>query len=99
MFGARQRVFAPAFHAADLFAGEAFAKDVFPHQVLLCGKQIGLVFDLFAEVAQNFHRALIGDVRPRRVGEPVVAVDHNVLDLIGRQQGGGCRPRRSSAND
>ena len=83
MLGARQRVLAPALHAADLLAGERGAEDVLAHQVLLGGEHIGLVLDVAAEIAQHLHGALVGDVGARRVGEPAVAVDHHVLDPVG----------------
>ena len=49
-----------------------------------------------AEIAENLHAALVGDVGARRVGEPAVAVDHEILDAIGREQrrrGAARRPR------
>jgi hypothetical protein len=86
MLGARQRVLAPAFHAAQLLAREAHAEHVLAHQVLIGGVLIGLGFDVSSEIAQNLHRTLVGDVRARRVGEPAEAVDDESLDAVGRQQ-------------
>ena len=77
---------APRLHPADFLTGEAFAKDVLAHQALIHAIQINLILDLAAQIAQHFHSALVGDVRARRVGQPVIAVDHDVFDAIGRQQ-------------
>ena len=99
MRGARQRMLAPGLQPADLLAGQRGAEDVFAHQVLLGGEQIGLVLDLAAEIAQHFHRALVGDVGARRVGEPAVAVDQQVLDPVGGQQRGRRGAGRAGADD
>ncbi len=99
MFGARQRMVAPALHAADFFAGDRRAEDVLAHQVLFGREHIGLVLDVAAEIAQNLHRALVGDVGARRVGEPAVAVDDHGLEPVAREQGGGCRAGRPGADD
>ena len=85
VFGLGQRMVAPALHPPDFFAGKAFAEDVLAHQILMGRVHIGLVFDLFAQIAQNLHCALVGDMRAWRIGQPAVAVDGHVLDAIGRQ--------------
>ena len=89
----------PAFHAPDFFAGKAFAEHVLAHQVLMCGVHIGFGLDLVAKVAQHLHRALIGDMRPRRIGQPAIAVDDHVLGAIAGQQRRRCRPRGSGPDD
>lgn len=99
VLGARQGMFAPALHPADLFAGERGAEDVLAHQILLGRKHIGLILNVASEIAQYFHGALVGDVGARRTGEPAVPVDHQVLDPVGRQQGRGGRARRAGADD
>ena len=100
VLGARQRVLAPAcFMRPSLLAGERGAEDVLAHQVLLGGVEIGLGLDLLAEVAQHLHGALVGDVGARRVGQPAIAVDHHVLDAVGRQQRRRGRARRTGADD
>lgn len=88
VLGPGERVVAPGLHPADLLAGEAFAEDVLAHQVLMGGEHVGLVLDVAAKVAQDLHRALVGDVRAGGVGEPAVAVDRHVGDPIGRKQRG-----------
>src|ERR1700747_1619073 len=99
MFGPRQRMLAPALHAPDLLAGERGAEYVLAHQILLGSEQIGLVLDLATEIAQDLHGALIGDVRPRRVRQPAVAIDHHVVDAVRREQCGTRRTGRSGTND
>ena len=80
MFGSRERVFSPAFHAADLFPGKAFAEDVFAHQILMHAVHVGFRLDLVPQIAQHLHASLVGDVGARRVRQPPVAVDGHVLD-------------------
>ena len=80
MFGSRERVFSPAFHAADLFPGKAFAEDVFAHQILMHAVHVGFRLDLVPQIAQHLHASLVGDVGARRVRKPPVAVDGHVLD-------------------
>jgi hypothetical protein len=66
--------------------GKAFAEHVLAHQVLVRGVHVGLGLHFVTEIAKDLHRALVGDVRPRRVREPPVAVDDHVLDAIRRQE-------------
>ena len=67
MLRRRLRAPCPSLHAADLLAGERGAEDVVAHQLLVSRVHHRLVLDLAPQVAQHLHRALVGDVRARRV--------------------------------
>ena len=99
VLGLTVRCHAPACHPAQLFADQTFAEHVFAHQLLVGGVHVGLMLDLGAKIAQNLHRALVGDMRARAVGEPAIAVDRHVFNAIARQQGRRGRPRRPGAHD
>ena len=60
------------------------------HQRVLGGLGEHLVLD--AHVAQDLHRALVGDVRARGVGHPPVFGDHDVVDAQRGQEQCGRRP-------
>ena len=91
-------MFAPALHAAYFFTGKALAEHVLTHQILLRSMEIGFSLDLFAKVAKDLHRALVGDVRPWCVGEPAIAVHHHGFDAIARQQRCCGGARRAGTN-
>src|SRR5487761_370954 len=74
--GLAGRVGAPGEDAADLLAGDARAEDGVADQCVRRGVREHLVLD--AEVAEDLHRPLVGDVRARRVGRPPVLRDHDV---------------------
>ena len=86
MFRTRKGMCAPTFHASNFFAREAFAKNVFAHQILFCGLHIGLGLNVMAQIAQHLHRALIGDMRAWCVCQPTIAVHHHIIDAIAGQQ-------------
>ncbi len=90
---------APSARAAQLLPGQRGAERVGSHQFLGGGLGVGLGLDLRAEVAQHLHRALVGDLRARRVRQPAIAVDRHVLDAVGRQQRGRGPARRPGADD
>ena len=90
---------APAVHPAEFLAGKADAEHVLAHQVLRRWRAVGLGLDLAAKVAQHLHRALVGDMRARRVGQPAVAVHDHVLDAVARQQRRRRRPGGAGADD
>ena len=53
-------------HPADFLTRQTLTEYVFAHQFLGRSTHHCLSLDLWSEVAQHFHRALIGDVRARR---------------------------------
>ncbi len=67
----------PGAHAADLVADEAGAEHRLAHPVVLGALREHLGLD--AEVAEDIHGALVGDVAARRVGRPAVLGDHHVV--------------------
>ena len=90
---------APGLHPAQLLTREADAEDVVAHQVLGSGVQHRLGLDLRPQIAQHFHRALVGDVGAGRVGEPAIAVHHQGFHAIGCQEGGRGRSCGAGADD
>ena len=88
---------APGIEPPELFTGEALAEHVVRHQVLL--GRLGERLVLEAEIAQDFHRPLVGDVSPRRIGEPTVFGHQNMLDAVHAQQRRRRRAGRSASND
>ena len=99
VLGAAERMHAPAFHAADLLSGQRGAEDVFAHQFLVGGEEIGFVLHIAAEIAQHLHGALVGDMGARRIGQPAIAVDRHVLDAVAGQQRCAGRTGRAGSDD
>ena len=97
MLGARERMLAPAFHAADFLARKALAEHVLAHQVLMHAVHVGFRLDIVPQVAQHLHAALVGYVRARRVGQPALPVHGHVPDAVARQERrrGGSRGARA----
>ena len=101
---ARQRVVglargvrAPGAHAADLVPGQARAEHGVAHQSLR--RAVGQDVVLDAEVAHDLDRALVGDVRARRVGRPAVLGDDDVVHARGGQEQRGGRAGGARADD
>ena len=90
---------APGLHPAQLLTSKRHAEDVVAHQVLPGGVHHRFGFHLGAKVAQDLHRALVGDVGAGAVGEPAVAVHHQNLDAGGGQECGGGGPGGAGADD
>ena len=82
--GLAQRMGAPGQQAPELLASQRSAEHVVAHVVL--GSALGLDLVLDAEVANDLHRALVGDVRARRAAGPVPLGDDQRLDSVGREQ-------------
>jgi hypothetical protein len=82
---------------AQLLAGQRGDERRLAHQVLRGG--LGDHLLLQAGVAQHLHRALVGDVRARRVGQPGVLGDHDVRYAVRAQQHGRRAARRPAADD
>ena len=77
---------------AELLAGETRAEDGVAHQVVR--RALGDDGLLEAHVAHDLDRALVRDVRPRRVRRPAVLREHHVLHAVrGQEQGGASRRR------
>ena len=91
------RVRAPGADPAELVAGQRGAEHRVAHQVLRHGERRGLLLD--AEVAEDLHRPLVGDVGPGRVGRPPVLGDDDVLDAVRGQRERGGRPGGAGADD
>src|ERR1700722_17419815 len=99
MLGLRKRVVAPTLHSADFLTRQTLTEYVLAHQFLGRSVHHGLSLDFWAEVAQHFHRALIGDVRARRVGQPAVAVHDHVRDAVAGEPRRRRRASRSCTHD
>ncbi len=78
----RNGVRSPTLHPSNFFTREAFAEDIFAHQILMGAVHIGLRFDLMPKVTQHLHAPLIGDMRTRRICQPAITVDHHVLNAV-----------------
>ena len=87
---------APGHHAGELAARERGREHLLAHQVLRQRAAHDALLD--AEVAEDLHRALVGDVRARRVGGGAVLGHRERLDPGARQQGGGGQARRACAD-
>ncbi|MDT4843017.1 hypothetical protein FQZ97_769340 [compost metagenome] len=88
---------APGLQARDLGAGEAGGPHVVAHQVVGRGRLHHALLD--AEVAKYLHRALVGDVRARRVGGAGKAGERQGLDALRGQVAGGREARGAGADD
>jgi hypothetical protein len=88
---------APGAQAHQLFAGQAGGEQGVAH--LLPGRGVldGLVLD--AQIAQHFHGALVGDVGPRGVGQPIGARHHVDAHALGGQGQGGRAAGGAGADD
>ena len=95
--GAARGMVTPGIEPPELFAGEALAEHVIRHQVLL--GRLGERLLLKAEIPQDFHRPLVGDVSARRIGEPTILGHQNMLDAVHAQQCRRRRAGRSASND
>ena len=102
--GARERVVgkplrvrAPGVQPGQLLAGEAGAERRRAHQVLRRPLLEHVVDD--ADVAQRLERALVGDVRARRVRRPAVLGQQQVRDPVGAEEQRRRAARRPAADD
>ncbi|SIK36849.1 Uncharacterised protein [Mycobacteroides abscessus subsp. abscessus] len=71
---------APRLEAGDLLSGEARRPDVVAHVRVRGGHGDDVVLD--AEIAEDLHRALVGDVRPGRVRGRRIAGDGDRVDAV-----------------
>ena len=94
--GLPRRMGAPGAHAPDLITRQAGAEDGVPHQMLRGPAGLDVVLD--PQVAEDLHRALVGDVGAGGVGRPAVLGDHDVLDAERGQRQRGGRSRRPCAH-
>ena len=78
------RVRAPRTQPSKLLSDQARAEHVIAHKLL--GRGLLDDFRLDAHVAQDFHSALVRDVRPRRVRGPAVLGEHHILHAIRAQE-------------
>src|ERR1700722_11175635 len=99
MLGLRKRMVAPTLHPADFFTRQTLTEYVFAHQFLGRSVHHGLSLNLWPEVAEHFHRALISDVRARRVGQPAVAVHDHVRHAVASEQRRRRRASRPCTHD
>ena len=76
----------PRQHPAELLAGQAGAEGRVAHR--LPRGRLPQQRVLQPHVAQRLHRPLVGDVRPRGVGEAAVLGDHERGDAVGREEQG-----------
>ena len=88
---------APGQDAADLLTRDRRAEHGVAHE--LVRRRLGEDLLLDPEIAEDLHRALVGDVRARGVGRPPVLGDHQVLDAQAGQEQSRSRPRRAGPDD
>src|SRR6266567_1611455 len=75
---------APRTQPSKLLSDQARAEHVIAHKLL--GRGLLDDFRRDAHVAQDFHSALVRDVRPRRVRGPAVLGEHHILHAIRAQE-------------
>jgi hypothetical protein len=95
--GLPRRAGSPRADPADLLPRDRGAEDRVTDQVVGCGVGQHLVLD--AQVAEDLHGPLVGDVRPRRVGGPPVLGDHDVRDAERREEERGGGPCGAGTHD
>lgn len=88
---------APGTDAADLVAEERRGEDGVAHQLARCALLQGLLLD--SQVAEDLHRALVGDVGAWGVREPPVLGDQVGAYPVGRQQQGRGTAGGAAADD
>jgi hypothetical protein len=87
----------PGAHPGDFLAGQASGEHRVAHQVPGRAHRGGIGLD--AEVAENFEGTLVGDVRPRAVGQPVPFCDDPDRHAIRGQRERSGRAGRAGADD
>jgi hypothetical protein len=87
----------PSTDPADLLARDGRAEHRVADELVRRGVRLDLILD--AEVAEDLHRPLVGDVRPRRVGGPAVLGDHDVRHVQAGEAQRGRAPGRPGPDD